>query len=134
MPQKPPRSSTGTTPAEPVSRREPAEAPEPVRPAEAAAPAERLQPAAPVSRAEAAAPVTGATRSELVGAIARRLRAGEITVHQAVDELIDDTVRSNLAGSDGDAPIARQLRSALRAYVEQDPFLAARVKGLERKR
>ena len=134
MPQKPPRPSAGTTPAEPVSRKDPAQAPDPVHKAEAAAPAERVQQAAPVGPAEAAAPVSPAARSELVGAIARRLRAGDITTQQAVEELIEDAVHTNLGPEGGDSPLSEKLRAALRAYVEQDPFLASRVKGLERKR
>src|SRR5437016_4224596 len=109
------RSPSGATPAEPVARKAPAPAAEPVQPTEAAAPAERLQPAAPVSSVAEAAAVAPAARSELVGAIARRLRTGELTVQQAVEELIEDTVRSNLGQGPSDAPLAKRLREALRA-------------------
>ncbi|MCS6915541.1 MAG: hypothetical protein RMK29_00460 [Myxococcales bacterium] len=133
MSQRPPRLLSGAEPAAPVSRQEPAAALEPVAPAGPASPVERVVEAKAVEALQGAEAVERAGRSELVRAIARRLRSGEITVQQAVEELIEEAVRTSLAGVNPEGPLARQLRAVLRSYVEEDPYLSARLHGLERK-
>jgi hypothetical protein len=81
---------------------------------------------------------TGAAGSvDAVGQVAAQLRAGEITVDQAVERLIDDAIRRQLGSGDwqlqnGDRArdLEPRLRELLRSYAESDPFLAARIRKL----
>jgi hypothetical protein len=80
----------------------------------------------------------GATGSvDAVTQVASQLRAGEISVDQAVDRLIDDAIKRQLGSGDwqlqnGDRArdLEPRLRELLRSYAESDPFLAARIRKL----
>jgi hypothetical protein len=92
---------------------------------------EPVQPAAPVAAVAGPEPVERTRRSELIASIARGLRSGELTAGQAVEELIDETVRESLGSG---SPMSEELRAALRAYVDGDPYLSTKVHRLDRKR
>jgi len=63
---------------------------------------------------------------EAIAAIARRLRAGEITSAQAVEILIDEVART---AADPEGTRAK-LRELLRRQTEIDPYLLARIARL----
>jgi ribosomal protein L13 len=125
MPKQPPRPVSGPAPPERVTRAEPAAAPEAVGRAAPVEPAAQVAPAGAVER------VAETRRSELVASIARRLRGGELSAAQAVEELIEETVRESLPEP---GPLSEELHAALRAYVDRDPYLSAKVHRLARKR
>ncbi len=88
---------------------------------------------APVGQAGAAGPV------DAVAEVAAQLRAGQISVDQAVDRLIDDAIQRQLGAlgqgghlgqSDQARDLEPKLRELLRSYAESDPFLAARIRKL----
>jgi len=90
---------------------------------------DRVAPAAP----EAVSGVTGAGAAALdpIAQVAARLRAGEISVDQAVELLIDDAVERQVAGATAGSPkLAQELREVLRGFKDNDPFLAARIRRL----
>jgi hypothetical protein len=63
-----------------------------------------------------------------VAKVAAQLRAGEITVDQAVEKLIDDAISRQLSHEARD--LEPKLRELLRSYAESDPLLAARIRRL----
>jgi molybdenum-dependent DNA-binding transcriptional regulator ModE len=66
-----------------------------------------------------------------VGRVADRLRAGAITVDQAVEELIDDAVTRQVgAATQGRAELEERLRELLRQYAATDPQLTAHIRRL----
>jgi hypothetical protein len=84
--------------------------------------------AAPVS---GTAPASGTGAIDPVGQVAAQLRAGKITVDQAVEQLIDDAIGRQLSPHHKEAKeLERKLRELLRSYAESDPFLAARIRRL----
>ena len=101
---------------------------------ESTAPSSQVNGSAAVGQAGAA----GAT--DAVGQVAAQLRAGQITVDQAVERLIDDAVKRQLgslgplglSGKNGEdaRDLEPRLRELLRSYAESDPFLAARIRKL----
>jgi hypothetical protein len=118
------------------------------RPTDPAKPAERVDPAARVEKTAAAAEVRATERAaavagpaavgavapslaaDRVGGIADRLRRGVITPQQAVEELIDEAVHSNLPGVPADSRLVEELRALLSSYAQNDPFLLQQVKSL----
>jgi hypothetical protein len=66
-----------------------------------------------------------------VDEVAARLRAGEISPAEALEQLIDETVRRQ-AGEGGDA-LRERLRALLRRQAEIDPYLATRLDRLGRR-
>ena len=70
-----------------------------------------------------------------VASIAAALRAGELSVAEAVDRLIDDAVtrRVGRAVEPGGALEAR-LRRVLRDYASADPLITAKIRRLESRR
>jgi hypothetical protein len=103
------------------------------------APADAIQgadEAAAVERAaaaSAAAPVSAATAvgraaaADRIASIADRLRRGVLTPSQAVEELIEDTVKSSLPGTGPDSRLGQELRALLQSYIKDDPLLAAKI-------
>src|SRR3954451_22927687 len=72
---------------------------------------------------EAPAAAQGTGAADAVTQVAAQLRAGQITVDQAVDRLIDDAIERQLghqAPADL-AALAPKLRELLRSYAESDP-------------
>lgn len=97
--------------------------------------AERVSPNAAVAAARGVAPIQRTQRTrELVKSLAARLRHGDITVGQAVGELIDDAVQVNTRGLPGGDKLGAELRRALEDYAENDPHLLARVRRLSKLR
>ena len=76
----------------------------------------------------APAPASGTGNIDPVSQVAAQLRAGEISIDQAVERLIDDAVHRHLSEQARD--LEPKLRELLRAYAESDPFLAARIRRL----
>ena len=104
-----------------VDEAAPADAVDEVKPAEVR-PVEKV---APSSRASAAAP------PDAVAEIAARLRAGELSVEQAVEALIDDAVRRQVGGATaGRAGLEARLRELLKQYAASDPQLTQRIRRL----
>jgi 3-methyladenine DNA glycosylase/8-oxoguanine DNA glycosylase len=69
--------------------------------------------------------------SDAVGKVAAQLRAGEITVDQAVELLIDDAVKRQMGRFlVGREELEDELRELLRQYASSDPFLAAKIRQL----
>jgi|GEM_PF-3968997 len=107
-------------------------APEDVGAPEAAhAPAEAKSTTA-VQSTEATS-ATGAT--DPISQIAGELRAGRITVADAVERLIEDAVHRQIGralegSSNASMALADELRALLHAYAANDPFLAARIRRL----
>jgi hypothetical protein len=73
----------------------------------------------------------GVALPDAITQVAARLRAGQITVDQAVDELIDDAIRRQVGRAVEDArDLAPQLRELLKGFATSDPFLAAKIRRL----
>src|SRR5262245_28783521 len=74
----------------------------------------------------------GATApSNAVAKVAAQLRAGELTVDQAVEQLIDDAVKRQMGHfTSGRQELEDELRELLRQYAASDPFLAAKIRRL----
>jgi hypothetical protein len=151
MPERPPSiGQSGTAPAgagksgrvgaatgpEPVGKARPlhgvapAEAAEQVNRTEGVAGTTAVQAPAAVPSVTAVSPLTPASAADRVQSIADRLRRGALTPSQAVEELIADTVQSNLPGLPSDSPLSRELRALLSAYAADDPYLASRISRL----
>jgi hypothetical protein len=63
--------------------------------------------------------------------VAARLRAGEITVDQAVELLIDDAIMRQVGrATESTKDLEPRLRELLRSYAANDPFLAAKIRRL----
>jgi hypothetical protein len=79
-------------------------------------------------RTEAAA---RAGKLDAVGEVARRLRAGEVTVEQAVDLLIEDAIARQVGRAmKGRHDLEGRLRELLKSYTATDPLLAAKIRRL----
>jgi hypothetical protein len=92
------------------------------------APLTETEGAPEVSGVSAPQAATGAGSLDPVAQVAAQLRAGEITVDQAVDRLIEDAIARQLSHQARD--LEPKLRELLRSYAESDPFLAARIRRL----
>jgi hypothetical protein len=87
-----------------------------------------VAPSEATGEVKAPAPTTGPANVDPVAQVAAQLRAGEITVDQAVEQLIDDAISRQLSHQAKD--LEPKLRELLRSYAESDPFLAARIRRL----
>jgi hypothetical protein len=83
--------------------------------------------ASSVSPTTPVAPSGPAGSIDPIGRVAAELRAGQITIDQAVERLIDDAVERHLGQA---KDLERELRELLRSYAESDPFLVARIRRL----
>ncbi len=86
--------------------------------------------AAPVGELAGIAGVGKALSTDRVASIADRLRRGVLTPAQAVEELIEDTVRASLPGLTASSPLRQKLREILQSYAKDDPYLFAKVRRL----
>ena len=124
------------SPAEPVARSRAAGAVDAAAPVQGTTQVEATQAASAVQGTAAAAPVDAAAAivraapADLVKSVSDRLRRGDLTPAQAVEELIEDAVRQNLPGLPDDSPLRQQLRALLKSYVKDDPYLLTQRKGL----
>ena len=110
--------TNGATPVDGVSEVEGADGVGGIAPAEA-----------PAVTGPSAAGSTAPT--DEVGKVAARLRAGEITVDQAVELLIDDAVERQIGRATAEAKeLEPKLRELLRGYAMNDPFLVAKIRRL----
>ncbi|HND11236.1 MAG TPA: hypothetical protein PKL17_14660 [Pseudomonadota bacterium] len=91
---------------------------------------EAAKQAAPVGALSAATAVGKAVSADRVASIADRLRRGVLTPAQAVEELIEDTVRTSLPGLTASSPLRQKLREILQSYAKDDPYLFAKVRRL----
>jgi hypothetical protein len=75
----------------------------------------------------------GPTKAALdpIAQVAEALRAGDITVEQAVERLIDDAIQRQVGHATQDRPeLERRLRELLRGLTSTDPFLLSRIRRL----
>ena len=75
----------------------------------------------------------GPTKAALdpIAQVAEALRAGDITVEQAVERLIDDAIHRQVGHATQDRPeLERRLRELLRGLTSTDPFLLSRIRRL----
>lgn len=89
--------------------------------------ADRVGATAETAPVSAAAALRGTAAASRIADIADRLRRGALTPSQAVEELINDTVKSSLPGVGPDSRLGEELRALLSAYVKDDPLLAAKI-------
>jgi hypothetical protein len=93
-----------------------------------------IDPVAPereVGEVGQAAPAHAADAPDAVAEVAARLKAGELSVDQAVELLIDDVIARQVARAvDHARDFEPQLRDLLRSYASSDPFLAAKIRRL----
>jgi len=122
---RPPGGADGAPPVDPVG---------PVDEVDGVGEVERVD---EVERVEGVAPVeatAGAAVVDAVQAVAGELKAGRISVEQAVERLIDDAVTRQLGRALGSGPraqvLADELREILRGYASNDPYLAAKIRRL----
>jgi len=85
--------------------------------------------------AEATTAAVATAATDPISQIAGELRAGRITVEQAVERLIEDAVHRQIGRalqgpSKASMALADELRALLHAYAANDPFLAARIRRL----
>ena len=83
-----------------------------------------------VGAVEAVTGTAAAGGVDHVAQVARRLRAGDITVDQAVEELIDEVVARHAAGPAARDSIAADLKELLRRQIANDPYLASKVRRM----
>ncbi len=70
-----------------------------------------------------------------VATIAAALRAGELTVAEAVDRLIDDAVTRRVGRAiEAGGELEARLRRILRDYASADPLITAKIRRLEGRR
>lgn len=119
-----------TDPAKPVERVDRVDAADQVQKAAAATGVRATERAAAVAGPAAVGAVAPSLAADRVGGIADRLRRGVITPQQAVEELIDVAVHSNLPGVPADSRLVEELRALLSSYAQNDPFLLQQVKSL----
>lgn len=86
--------------------------------------------AAPLSALQGVTGVGKTVSADRVASIADRLRRGVITNQQAVEELIEDTIRASLPGLTESSPLSQKLREILQSYAKDDPYLFAKVRRL----
>lgn len=86
--------------------------------------------AAPLSALQGVSAVGKSVAADRVASIADRLRRGVLTPAQAVEELIEDTVRASLPGLTSSSPLTQKLREILQSYAKDDPYLFAKVRRL----
>ncbi len=70
-----------------------------------------------------------------VATVAAALRAGELTVEQAVDRLIEDAVTRRVGRAlEPGSELEARLRRVLRDYASADPLITAKIRRLEGRR
>ena len=109
----------------------PGDGPRPTDAVDEAAPVEGVDEAAPaetgaVGRVAKTGGPSGPGGADAIAQVAARLRAGEITVDDAVELLIDDAI----ARGGGSRELEPKLREVLREYAASDPFLSAKIRRL----
>jgi len=93
------------------------------------------EPAASSESVAEVAPLTGVRpaggSADPIVEVARRLKAGEISAADAVALLIDEVVQRQTEPLGGDRrALADELKAILREQIENDPYLASRVRRL----
>jgi hypothetical protein len=69
--------------------------------------------------------------TDTVARVAAGLRAGQVTVEQAVDLLIEDAITRQLGhGGLGKRELEHELRELLRTYAANDPLLMGKIRRL----
>ena len=73
--------------------------------------------------------------TDAVAEVAAALRAGELTVAEAVDKLIDDAVGKQVGRAiEPGSELEQRLRRVLRDYAGADPLITAKIRRLEGRR
>jgi hypothetical protein len=100
---------------------------------EAPSGAKEIAGAAATGASPPAAPAIGGeiVAGDAVARVAAGLRAGEVTVEQAVDLLIEDAITRQLGrAGEARAQVEEELRELLRTYAANDPLLAGKIRRL----
>lgn len=105
------------------------------RPVEPTRPATAVEETAPASAIERTGPVTAphplAPLDAVVAALAAELRAGTMTVEQAVSRLVEDAIERQVAAALLDNPEAEaEVREQLMRHLAEDPYLIQKVRRL----
>jgi hypothetical protein len=88
-----------------------------------------------VERTSGVAGATGAAGVDHIAEVAAALRAGSITVAEAVDRLIDDAVTRRVGRAvEPGGELEARLKRVLRGYAEADPLISAKIRRLEARR
>lgn len=81
------------------------------------------------------APSTAPRAADAVAQVAAALKAGTLTVAEAVDRLIDDAVSKQVGRAiEPGSELEARLRRILRDYAGADPLISAKVRRLEGRR
>jgi sulfur relay (sulfurtransferase) DsrF/TusC family protein len=128
----------GTGPIDPSRRSravDASRAADEVDPADAADAVARAEQAERAESIERTGPVTAPPSTEaldaVVATLAAELRAGNITVDQAVASLVDDAIERQVRAAIGASPdVEQELRTMLRRHLAEDPYLLAKVRRL----
>jgi hypothetical protein len=108
------------------------DATKPVDPTAAVDALEGVEATASVQALDSAKAVRG---SDAVSEVAALLRAGQLTVDQAVDRLIDDAVNKQVGRAiEPGSEVEARLRRVLRDYAGADPLISAKISRLHGRR
>jgi hypothetical protein len=79
--------------------------------------------------------VSAPAAADPVASVAAALRAGELSVAEAVDRLIDDAVTRRVGRAiEPGGELEARLRRILRDYASADPLITAKIRRLEGRR
>ena len=91
--------------------------------------------AAEVGAVRGVAGATASSGADAIAEVAAALRAGELTVAEAVDRLIDDAVTRRVGRAlEPGGELEARLRRVLRDYASADPLITAKIRRLEGRR
>jgi hypothetical protein len=88
-----------------------------------------------VERVSGVSGAASAAGADPIAEVAAALRAGSISVADAVDRLIDDAVQRRVGRAiEAGGELEQRLKRVLRGYAEADPIISAKIRRLEARR